>query len=100
MEAIFLQPVLRPWLEEWREDTGNDDKFFDWLGNYDTDPILSGEMHELIESIDKDMCKVLEGMLMKNPKKRIDIANALMHEWFEPMRSRLLLTVTGNCRYP
>merc|ERR1712203_912146 len=90
LEAIFLQPVLRPWFDQWSEETGNDDKFYDWLGDYDTEPILSGEMRELIEGIDSDMCDMLEGMLMKDPEKRTDIAQALMHKWFEPVRGKLL----------
>merc|ERR1712176_1433602 len=28
MEAIFLQPVLAPFYEEWKKETGTDSKFF------------------------------------------------------------------------
>lgn len=98
LEAIFLQPVLRPWFEQWQQETGDDDKFYDWLANYETEPILSGELRELIHDIDKDMCEVLEGMLKKNPEKRTDIAQAVLHKWFEPVRFKLLASMTGSQR--
>merc|ERR1719480_637724 len=35
MEAVFLQPVLQPWYDEWLEPDGCQDKFLEWLGNYE-----------------------------------------------------------------
>merc|ERR1719401_956739 len=31
IEAIFLTPVLDPWYQEWLQETGNDNKFLEWL---------------------------------------------------------------------
>jgi len=96
LEAIFLQPVLRPWFEQWQQETGDDDKFYGWLANYDTEPILSGELRELLYDMNPDMCEVLEGMLMKNPEKRADMSQAVLHKWFEPVRVKLLHSMTGG----
>mmetsp|Transcript_92819 Transcript_92819/g.289395 ORF Transcript_92819/g.289395 Transcript_92819/m.289395 type:complete len:209 (-) Transcript_92819:121-747(-) len=89
LEAIFLQPVLRPWYDEWQKETGNDGKFYGWLANYETEPILYGDMHDLIAGIDGDMCSLLETMLAKDPDERSSIAECLTHAWFQPVRDRL-----------
>lgn len=86
LEAIFLQPVLEPWYQEWRKDTGSDEKYFRWLSDYETDAILSGDMRDAIAGIDSEMCSMLEGMLAKDPAKRACVANCITHKWFEPIR--------------
>mmetsp|Transcript_11254 Transcript_11254/g.30623 ORF Transcript_11254/g.30623 Transcript_11254/m.30623 type:complete len:422 (-) Transcript_11254:133-1398(-) len=90
LEAIFLQPVLRPWYDEWRKETGCDSKFYKWLADYDTEPILHGDMHDMIAGIDADMCKLLETMLAKDPDKRSSIAECLTHVWFQPEHAKLV----------
>jgi len=89
LEAVFLQPVLRPWYIEWRGPDGNDDKFIEWLGDYTTDPIISGDMRAAMDDIDPNMRDLLEKMLQKDPKKRHCITQCLVHPWFEPVRSSL-----------
>eukprot|EP00416_Gambierdiscus_australes_P042154 CAMPEP_0171114306 /NCGR_PEP_ID=MMETSP0766_2-20121228/85002_1 /TAXON_ID=439317 /ORGANISM="Gambierdiscus australes, Strain CAWD 149" /LENGTH=408 /DNA_ID=CAMNT_0011576597 /DNA_START=65 /DNA_END=1292 /DNA_ORIENTATION=- len=90
LEAIFLQPVLRPWMEEWRRETGSDRKYFRWLADYSTEPIISGDLRDHLVGIDEDMCSFLEKMLAKDPQERSSIAECLTHPWFQPLRSDLL----------
>eukprot|EP00913_Durusdinium_trenchii_P034503 g32279.t1 len=33
MEAIFFIPILKPWYDEWLEETGSEDKFLRWLAD-------------------------------------------------------------------
>lgn len=98
LEAVFLQPILRPWYEEWRASTGDDNKFFLWLGDYDTPPIMEGEMREAMADIDGDMSELLQGMLAKNPCNRLCIAECLVHPWFDRIRSRMWLDMAGSER--
>lgn len=90
LEAIFLQPVLRPWYDEWQKETGDDLKFYTWLANYETEPILHGDMHDMIAGIDKDMCELLEIMLAKDPDQRSSIAECLTHVWFQPEHNKIV----------
>mmetsp|Transcript_20954 Transcript_20954/g.47709 ORF Transcript_20954/g.47709 Transcript_20954/m.47709 type:complete len:417 (-) Transcript_20954:82-1332(-) len=90
LEAIFLQPVLRPWYDEWHKETGNDVKFYTWLADYGTEPILHGDMHDMISGIDADMCRLLETMLAKDPDQRSSIAECLTHEWFRPEHQKII----------
>uniref|UniRef100_A0A7S4S2B2 Protein kinase domain-containing protein n=1 Tax=Alexandrium monilatum TaxID=311494 RepID=A0A7S4S2B2_9DINO len=90
LEAIFLQPVLRPWFEEWKKETGSEEKFFKWLADYDTEPILHGDMHEMLAGMDKDMCDLLETMLAKDPDTRSSINECLTHPWFSSVHRALI----------
>mmetsp|Transcript_55121 Transcript_55121/g.118317 ORF Transcript_55121/g.118317 Transcript_55121/m.118317 type:complete len:516 (+) Transcript_55121:128-1675(+) len=96
LEAIFLQPVLAPWYSEWTEATGSEQKFYRWLGDYTTEPILSGDMREAISAIDEDMCDLLSTMLVKDPSDRRCIAHCLVHKWFEPIRTKSIEQLTAN----
>lgn len=95
LEAVFLQPVLRPWYEEWQTSTGCDDKFYSWLGDYDTPPIMGGDMLEAMADIDYDMSELLQGMLAKDPSQRLCIAECLVHPWFERIRSRMWMDMAS-----
>jgi len=86
MDAIFLQPVLEPWYEEWNQETGEDLKFFRWLSDATNAPIVSGDMRELIIGMDGELCALLEGMLVRNPKKRLCMAKCLAHSYFAQFR--------------
>jgi len=86
MDAIFLQPVLEPWYEEWNQETGEDLKFFRWLSDATNAPIVSGDMRELIIGMDGELCALLEGMLVRNPKKRLCMAKCLAHPYFAQFR--------------
>jgi len=90
VEAVFLQPILGPWFEQWRQETGSDDKFYLWLADFDTDPVLSGDILDHLRDINPDMCNLLQGMLTKDPKKRLCIANCWAHRWFQPLREKML----------
>jgi len=90
MEAIFFQPILKPWFEEWEQETGNGMKFLRWLGDYKAKPaIMDADMCKAMKDIDPDMCELLKRMLIKDPAERGDIAECLTHPWFEPMRELL-----------
>lgn len=90
IEAVFLQPVMKPWYDEWTQDTGNDRKFFAWLADYDASPaIMDSDMCEAMAQIHPDLCSLLQGMLVKDPSKRSDIAECWVHDWFEPIRVKL-----------
>lgn len=91
MEAVFLQPILLPFYTEWFAETGNNVKFFEWLSDFENDPIIAEDMKEHIQEIDPDLCNLLEGMLTKNPHNRFSIGQAMAHPWFEPIRDVLLL---------
>jgi len=86
MDAIFLQPVLEPWYDEWNEETGDDVKFFRWLADCTNEPIVSGDMRDLITGIDYELCTLLEGMLVRNPNKRLCMAKCLAHPYFAQFR--------------
>lgn len=90
MEAIFLQPVLSQFYDKWQTETGSDSKFFKWLGNFESDPIMSDDMKEYIGGINEDMSDLLVGMLAKNPAKRYCIGQCLAHPWFEPVRGEIM----------
>lgn len=89
LEAVFLQPILSPWYNEWLAETKSEDKFFNWLGNFDTEPLLSADMEEMILGLDPDLCSLLQGMLAKDPSKRFCIAQCLTHPFFQPLRTVL-----------
>mmetsp|Transcript_54765 Transcript_54765/g.138760 ORF Transcript_54765/g.138760 Transcript_54765/m.138760 type:complete len:429 (+) Transcript_54765:94-1380(+) len=90
IEVVFLQPVMRPWYTEWFEETGNSAKFMAWLGDYKADPVLmDADMCEAMTQIDPEMGELLQGMLIKDPNERFDIARCLTHPWFEPIRSKV-----------
>jgi len=88
IEAVFLQPVLGPWYYNWQEETGNDDKFLQWLAESKKE-ILDKDMCEALTEIDADMCDLLKRMLVRDPNARLDIASCLVHPWFKPIRDRI-----------
>lgn len=90
LEAIFLTPVLGPWHDEWKKQTGSDVKFLSWLANLDAEPIVSGDMQDALAEIDADMCDMLQGMLAKDSLDRLSITECLTHRWFAPIRAKLL----------
>mmetsp|Transcript_44356 Transcript_44356/g.117381 ORF Transcript_44356/g.117381 Transcript_44356/m.117381 type:complete len:435 (-) Transcript_44356:48-1352(-) len=90
MQAIFLVPVLSPWYTEWKEETGDERKFLEWLANYNTDPIIDADMQGHIRSIDPVLCTLLKGMLEKNPEDRCCIATCLTHTCFKQHRATLI----------
>lgn len=96
MEAIFLQPILAPFYEKWREETGNNDKFFNYLATYEDDPIMDSDMKDYIGSISEDMAELLGDMLAKDPSKRCCIGHCLAHKWFEPVRSEILQSIAQD----
>merc|ERR1712129_144513 len=86
MDAIFLQPLLEPWYECWNQETGSDLKFFRWLSDTSNEPIVSGDMREKITGMDDELCALLEGMLVRNPQKRLCMAKCLSHPYFSQFR--------------
>jgi serine/threonine protein kinase len=86
LEAIFLTPVLGPWYDEWEQETGSETKFLKWLADMNTEPIVSGVMTEELSKLDKEMSRMLEGMLTKDPNKRYSIVDCLNSAWMKPMR--------------
>lgn len=89
MEAIFMQPVMRPWYTEWFEETGSERKYLEWLSDFEAKPdLFADDMTEAMRQIDPDMSELLQGMLTKDPNKRMDIAQCLIHPWFSDIRSR------------
>mmetsp|Transcript_107812 Transcript_107812/g.310510 ORF Transcript_107812/g.310510 Transcript_107812/m.310510 type:complete len:443 (+) Transcript_107812:67-1395(+) len=90
MSAIFEMPILEPWWEEWGEETGSSVKFFEWLGDYNTEPIVFGDMEKHLRSIDPGLNMVLKHMLRKDPAHRFCSARCLMHPAFKKYRLKLL----------
>jgi len=94
LEAVFLQPVLKPFFDEWNDtkrassDLNGCSKFFDWLQDCQK-PVMDADMCEAIGSMDKDLAMMLQGMLSKDPSKRNSISECLLAKWFEPVRHRL-----------
>jgi len=86
LEAVFLQPVLRPWYVEWMTSTGNEGKFLQWLGDY-TQPVMDDSMCKATGSISSEMSMLLQRMLAKDPSDRACIAECLVHSWFKPIRN-------------
>ncbi|CAE7903867.1 CPK34 [Symbiodinium microadriaticum] len=95
MEAIFLVPILMPWYDEWLRETGTEEKFLNWLADYHSDPIITGDLRDALREIDEDMCNFLEGMLQKDPSKRFSIIECINHTWFEKMRHSHLEDLAG-----
>ncbi|CAJ1395795.1 unnamed protein product [Effrenium voratum] len=95
MEAIFGVPILKPWYDEWFEETGEDDKFLAWLADFSTDHIITGDMRDALREIDSDMCSLLEGMLHKDPEKRFSIIECVNHTWFQKIRTSHLEDLAG-----
>lgn len=88
LEAVFLQPVLKPFYTEWFESTGSNVKFLSWLSDY-SETLLDGDMREFMNSMDQDMSDFLQGVLRKDPGERCCIAESLVHPWFEPIRIQM-----------
>eukprot|EP00440_Ansanella_granifera_P013980 gb/GFBE01015193.1/.p1 GENE.gb/GFBE01015193.1/~~gb/GFBE01015193.1/.p1 ORF type:complete len:419 (+),score=105.63 gb/GFBE01015193.1/:1-1257(+) len=91
MYGIFLQPVLDPWYQEWKKETGSDRKFINWHSDYTTEPIISGDLKEMIAQIDPDICDLLSGMLQKDPQHRNCIPSCLIHRCFASIMQKLLV---------
>jgi serine/threonine protein kinase len=85
MEAVFLQPILLPWFEEWEKETGDMYKFLGWLSDYDK-PLMDDDMVGAMSAVDPNMSELLQSMLKKDPESRLDIAGCLVHAWFQPLR--------------
>merc|ERR1712190_398353 len=54
METIFSQPVLAPWYNEWRNETQGDEKFIEWLSDFEQ-KLMDEDMIAAMDAIDKDM---------------------------------------------
>jgi len=94
MEAIFGIPILKPWYDEWLEETGSEDKFLKWLANT-KEVIVTGDIRDALREIDKDMCSLLEGMLEKDPDKRFSIIECVNHMFFQKIRNTHLEDLAG-----
>mmetsp|Transcript_125848 Transcript_125848/g.361904 ORF Transcript_125848/g.361904 Transcript_125848/m.361904 type:complete len:215 (-) Transcript_125848:120-764(-) len=92
MQAIFGMPALQPWYDEWLDDTGSEVKFLAWLGDYDTEPIVHGDMERHLRSIEPRLNTLLKKMLRKDPDQRFCSARCLMHNAFREHHRRLLST--------
>eukprot|EP00434_Breviolum_minutum_P014116 symbB.v1.2.012447.t1/scaffold860.1/size157271/16 len=93
-EAIFGIPILKPWYDEWLEETGSEDKFLKWLANT-KEVIVTGDIRDALREIDKDMCSLLEGMLEKDPDKRFSIIECVNHMFFQKIRNTHLEDLAG-----
>lgn len=98
IQTIFLTPLLEPQLLQWREETGNDEKFMGWLGDYTTEPLIRGEVKSMIDDIDEDLSMMIQGMLRKNPKERFCMATCLTHHYFQDHWDRMVRS--GSKRRP
>ncbi|CAE8636445.1 unnamed protein product, partial [Polarella glacialis] len=85
LEAALLAQVYNSRYLEWRQSTGSDVKFLEWLGNPSNPPVLSGKLRENVSAMDPDMCDLLEGMLTADPAKRFSATQCLRHRWFTPL---------------
>ncbi|CAK9108534.1 Calcium-dependent protein kinase 13 [Durusdinium trenchii] len=94
MEAIFFIPILKPWYDEWLEETGSEDKFLRWLADT-KEQIITGDMRDALQEIDTDMCNLLEGMLEKDPEKRFSIIECINHYFFQKIRHTHLEDLAG-----
>eukprot|EP00930_Biecheleria_cincta_P095425 TRINITY_DN87387_c0_g1_i1.p1 TRINITY_DN87387_c0_g1~~TRINITY_DN87387_c0_g1_i1.p1 ORF type:complete len:442 (+),score=86.45 TRINITY_DN87387_c0_g1_i1:61-1386(+) len=90
IQSIFLTPLLEAQLLQWREETGNDEKFMEWLGDYTTEPLIQGEVKDLIDYVDEDLSVLLQSMLKKDPKERICMATCLTHHYFQDRWDRMV----------
>jgi len=97
-QAVFLMPILEPWFLQWSEETGNDCKFIDWLGDFSTEPIIHGDIADHLKQIDPQFCDLLQGMLEKDPKKRLCAARCLLHPYFKDVRQKLCETVDKSLK--
>mmetsp|Transcript_22062 Transcript_22062/g.61804 ORF Transcript_22062/g.61804 Transcript_22062/m.61804 type:complete len:424 (-) Transcript_22062:68-1339(-) len=102
LEAIFLQPVLKPWYDEWLDskhaassDLQGCTTFLTWLGDY-SKPVMDDDMYEAIRALDPEVAKLLVGMLAKDPQKRLSITECITHAWFEPVRQRFGMSPTDT----
>lgn len=90
IQAVFLTPLLEPQLLQWREETGSDEKFMEWLGDYTTGPLIHGEVKDAIDNMDEDLSALLQGMLRKDPKERWCMATCLTHRYFQDHWDRMV----------
>eukprot|EP00747_Dinoflagellata_sp_TGD_P098644 gnl/TRDRNA2_/TRDRNA2_167516_c0_seq4.p1 gnl/TRDRNA2_/TRDRNA2_167516_c0~~gnl/TRDRNA2_/TRDRNA2_167516_c0_seq4.p1 ORF type:complete len:433 (+),score=89.74 gnl/TRDRNA2_/TRDRNA2_167516_c0_seq4:67-1365(+) len=89
LEAVALEPVCKSMYDEWMAETKSEDKFLKWLADVDSDPIVSGEVIDILIGIDRNMADMLRGMLDKNATTRMSIPECFVHPWFEPIRAEL-----------
>eukprot|EP00747_Dinoflagellata_sp_TGD_P045907 gnl/TRDRNA2_/TRDRNA2_144126_c0_seq1.p1 gnl/TRDRNA2_/TRDRNA2_144126_c0~~gnl/TRDRNA2_/TRDRNA2_144126_c0_seq1.p1 ORF type:complete len:254 (+),score=29.76 gnl/TRDRNA2_/TRDRNA2_144126_c0_seq1:108-764(+) len=89
LEAVILQPVLQDTYDEYRDETESNTKFFDWLSDMSAPPIIEGEVRDILDSMDKEMSLLLQGMLRKDPAHRFCIAECFVHSWFAPIRNEI-----------
>jgi len=100
LEAVFLQPILEPWYNEWLEETGDESKFYSWLCDYSTEGIVAGDMLQAMEDIHPDMADLLKLMLVKDPANRHSAADCIVHRWFDPIRTRMWQEFSGVAQTP
>lgn len=86
LEAVFLQPILHPWYDEWLRSTGDEGKFMQWLSDY-AQPLMDESMCTATCNIHPDMSMLLRRMLTKDPCQRACIAECLVHPWFNSIRN-------------
>lgn len=98
IQAIFLTPLVELQLLQWREETGSDEKFMGWLGDYTTEPLIHGEVKNMIDDMDEDLSMLLQGMLRKDPKERCCMATCLTHHYFQDHWDRMVRS--GSKRRP
>eukprot|EP00929_Paragymnodinium_shiwhaense_P005157 TRINITY_DN10673_c0_g1_i1.p1 TRINITY_DN10673_c0_g1~~TRINITY_DN10673_c0_g1_i1.p1 ORF type:complete len:479 (-),score=99.61 TRINITY_DN10673_c0_g1_i1:108-1544(-) len=89
MEAVFLKPVLEPWYNGWLEQTKSETKFFAWLGDLDTEHLISGDMKVALDAISPEMTHLLHMMLEKDPLRRCSISDCTVHPWFAELRAEM-----------
>merc|ERR1711920_700142 len=89
LEAVFLTPILDPWYQQWLEETGDENKFMQWLGDQSKEPIISGNMRDELAKMNKDMCRLLKGMLSRDPSRRLCITECVNHTWLAPVRKEI-----------
>lgn len=100
LEAVILSPVLDTILGVEDDDPSTDMRSLTYLADPAGDALISGEVRDVLEAMNSDMCDLLAGMLTKSPQRRLSIGHCFVHAWFAPVREKLWRDYTAPSSHP
>jgi len=95
MEAVALMPVYDvkfSWYQKWKQNKGGNTNFLASIAgeksNMGLEKVIPQDLREGMQFVSEDMGRLLEIMLVKEPKHRASIAKCLLHKWFVKKRQQ------------
>jgi len=93
LEVAALMPVYDAkfsWYQKWKEDTKTVGKFLATVAGdrhgLGMEKMITDELRQALTWVSPDLCALMEGIFVKDEKKRFTITQCLLHKWFTPRR--------------